>query len=937
MTQDRWEHLWQLFHAALALAPEKRQAWITAETAADPELAAELRSLLKAHEQEHSLLDEPMPDSASNRAGLRVGAWRLLRELGHGGMGVVWLAERADGAYEQQAAVKMLAPVWASPALVNRFAREREILARLHHPNIAVLLDGGTTADGQPYLVMEYVNGVPLHEFCRQRALPLTARLELFLKVCDAVDHAHRQLIVHRDLKPGNVLVTEDGVPKLLDFGIARLRESAREEPVTLPAERHLTPDYASPEQLRGDPVDVTSDGFSLGVILYELLVERRPWRLEGLTVERARAVMERSTPTAPSRVRERGETAVSASTLRGDLDRIVLKAIQHDPELRYPSVREFGADIQRYLAGLPVQARPATWSYRVGKFVRRHPIAVSASATALLVLCLLTTALWRESVRLDAALTQANKQTSRAQALSEFLTGLFLQADPEHHAGDPLEVGTILATGAERVRAAFDGDPTVKATFLTTLGRIHSHLGEFDRAESLLSEALALRERHDGDNHPETALTAAELAQVHELTDRHAEAEALLRRALAILSRTRADPATVRRLRMQLSAALQSQGKLAEAETALRQALADAPHSEPGTGEGWLRLGGLAWGKGDFQAAESHYRQGLAVFRHQHGETSPLAVKALNAVAAAVSQQGDFDTARQLYRETLALRRKIYGPEHPLTAETMAHLGAMLYNAGDYDAAIERSEAALQTQEAVYGPDAPPLANTLNNLALALAAKQEYRQAEQRFDRALRINRAAHGERHHKVAGNLSNLGLVRLEQGRLDEAKSALHEALAIQRGLYSDPHPATAYTLNHLGRAALESGDTATARQWFQEALTIRTTVHSDAHPTVADTLFWMGRLELAQDRPDVAAARLKRSLEIRRAAFGEDDWRSAESTATLGLALAETGDLETGLALMEQGIRQLRAARGDSDPRLAKLVAERARFSDGAASH
>lgn len=920
MKTERWERLWRSFHRALALSPEERAAWIDAEVGSVPGLAEELRSLIHAHEQQYSVLDAPLLGTAPPAAGARVGPWRLLHELGRGGVGVVWLAERADGAYHRQAAVKLLAPVWSGAASIRRFEREREILARLSHPHIALMLDGGTTGEGQPYLVMEYVQGETLDVYCREHGLTLEARLALFREVCDAVDYAHRQLVVHRDLKPGNILVTEECKAKLLDFGIAHLQQSMADRSVTAPAERRLTPDYASPEQLRGESAGTSADVFSLGVILYELLAGCRPWDLGGLTAQRAYTVMERSRPAAPSQANHSGP--VKGTDLRGDLDRIVLKAIELEPALRYSGARELAQDIERYRRGLPVLARPPTWTYHLSRFVRRHPVAVSASGAALGLLCSLTLALWFKSAHLQQTLEQAQQQTQRAEALGEFLTELFRQADPEYHGVEAPTVAGILSRGLERVRSAFDAQPDVKAALLTTLGRIHVHLGDYDTGEALLNEALALHGTRGGIMPSGGVDTVIELARLHQLLQHHSEAEALARRALAAPA-TGGDADAVFSARLALAAALQSQGRLAEAEAELRDALATGVE----TGEGWLRLGALAWGKAEFDTAEAHYRRALAAYREAHGAESPQAARALNAVAATLYRQGDYTAAETLYREVLALRERIYGIEHPRTVETQVHLGALLYDMGRYDAAIDQDTRALALQRKIFGPGEPALANLLNNLAVALMARQRFEEAEARLTEALRITRAAHGERHAKVAGNLGNLGLMQLELGDVRQAAVTLEQALDIQLELYPEPHPATAYTLNHLGRAALEAGDLAAARSRLAQALAIRSALHDPDHPQLADTLLWLGRVALAEQRPKDAAGHLEKARRIRKRALGDRDWRTAESGAFLGLALCGSGNPERGRPLLDAGIARMIAVRGEDDPRVRTLAAAR----------
>jgi serine/threonine protein kinase len=405
MSTPDWNELWSLFHRIVTLDQAKRKAAL-AELPA--EQAEELESLLQAHDQDGSLLDRPVLLTQALQPGRLIGPWALQGLIGEGGMGQVWLARRADGAYEKDVAIKLLALGSPTADLARRFARERAILARLDHPNIARLLDGGTLDNGQPYLVMEHVEGQELRAFSQIRALSINQRVELMLKICGAVDHAHRRLIIHRDLKPANILVTRSGQPKLLDFGIARLLHPDADSEQTIAAERRLTLEYASPEQLRGDPVDTRSDAFSLGVILFELLVGQRPWSVEGCSAIEAHS---RLTGRPPARLSRMAGSAGHRRQLQGDLDWIVGRAIEPDPDRRYADARELGDDLRRYLEGFPIQARPPSRSYRLGRFVRRHPLGVGSATLALAMMLTAGTLLWQQSRALAVALQAAEQE----------------------------------------------------------------------------------------------------------------------------------------------------------------------------------------------------------------------------------------------------------------------------------------------------------------------------------------------------------------------------------------------------------------------------------------------------------------------------------------------------------------------------------------------
>ncbi|AKS42473.1 serine/threonine-protein kinase [Wenzhouxiangella marina] len=862
-----WNELWSHFHRIVALDQAERKAELAA---LPPEQAAEIDALLRAHDQDDSLLDRPVVLSNEIQAGIRIGPWRLDSLLGEGGMGQVWSAERADGAYQQRVAIKLLALGLPDAAMMERLARERAILARLDHPNIARLLDGGTLGNGQPYLVMERVDGEALMRFAEDRQLSVRSRLELMRKICAAVDHAHRRLIVHRDLKPANILVTDAGEPKLLDFGIARLLDPDSTDQRTRAFERRLTLEYASPEQLRGDPVDTRSDAFSLGVILHELLVGQRPWAVEGCTAEQAHA---RVTGQPPRRVSRVAGDAALRRRLKGDLDWIVARALDADPERRYADARELGEDLERALEGFPVQARPPSRSYRVKRFIGRHPWGVGAGFTVLALMLSAGTILWVQSRALTHALAAEQQQTARAASLSEFLAELLVEADPEVHQGDPRSVEQVLADAAGRIEREFEDQPALKAELLTTLAGILYNRGDYARARELTDAALAL-----GGAAPAFPVRMLKL-RLALVDGRFDEVLRSSERMLASGDFEQAD-----QLRVIRAEAFQAMDDLASAAHALA-GLDPAGRAGDAAIEAWFRQGGLHWGRGDFDAAETSYREALALQIASYGAASTQAARGLNALASVRYRQGDLEEAERLFREVLERHESILGPRHPQTAETRVRLGALLYDRGEHEAAIIALEQALAEQTEAFGAAHPALANTHNNLALALAAQSDFTRAEAQFHAALAINREALGPAHSKVAGNLSNLGWMRIEQGAPREALPLLREALALQRELFPEAHPQLAYTLHHLGRATLMNGELEAAMDWLSEALAIRRAVHSENHPLLADTLVVLGQAEQAVGRPEQALALWHEALEIRRHRFGEDDSRTRQVRALL----------------------------------------------------
>jgi len=427
VTSTRWDRLNQLFHEALACPPERRTAWLKEACGHDAELVAELTELLASHGRGEGLMERPAIAAApdwlqreGSAVGQRFGPWRITRELGRGGMGAVYLAERADGAFEQRVALKLVKRGMDSEHVLARFRSERQILAGLEHPNIARLLDGGASEDGQPFLVMEYIEGQRIDEFARAQRLPVADRLRLWLPVASAVSYAHQHLVVHRDIKPANILVTADGTPKLLDFGIARLLDPAADVTSTVTELRMLTPEYASPEQIEGRHTATTTDVYSLGVVLYELLTGRSPYKARSRSPRDIADAITTTEPVRPSVAAAETDPSLGRR-LRGDLDTILLTSLRKEPARRYPSVERFAGDVRRHLDGLPVRARPDTIGYRTGKFVRRHQAGVAAAVLVALALVggIVGTAWQARQARAAQALAERRFNDVRALAHS--------------------------------------------------------------------------------------------------------------------------------------------------------------------------------------------------------------------------------------------------------------------------------------------------------------------------------------------------------------------------------------------------------------------------------------------------------------------------------------------------------------------------------------
>jgi len=853
VTGERWSEVERIFDEALSRAPEERARFLASTCGGDAELAAEVRSLLRAHDSSAGFLDELdgaraarlLEATEESAVGATIGPYRALRELGRGGMGVVYLAERADGQFEQRVALKLIKRGMDSDEILRRFLTERQILARLEHPGIARLLDGGVTPQGQPYFALEYVEGTPLPAWADERGAGVETRLRLFREVCLAVQHAHQRLVVHRDLKPSNILVTPEGRPKLLDFGIAKLLDTrdAAGHPATRTGWLLATPEYASPEQLRGEPVGTAADVYALGMILYELLAGRRPAR-EGEP--------ERPSSLAAGRLRRR---------LRGDLDVIVLKALHKEPERRYPSVEALLDDVDRYLGGLPIRARPDSAAYHAAKFVRRHRVAVGAAALVLLSATAGTVvALWQARSARHAA--------ARAGAVRDFVVQMFEQADPVAAQGEQITARELLDRGTERIAVDLADQPELRAEMSALMGQLYYDLGLYDRSIELYDAALALR------RDPETLLG---LSGVHREKGEYDLAEPLVREALALQRKT-------------------------------------SPGDHARLGATLNHLGLVLTEAGDYEAGEATYREALAELRHAHGGDDPEVATCLGNLGQVLKYKGDFDAAEPLYREALAMNRRLHPGDHPAVADVLGNLGVLLGQHGDLDGSIAATREALEIRRRLFGDEHPDVVLTLNNLAMAYYTMADYDAAEPLMRRVLELNRKIFGDDNRRVATNLNNLGVVLKAKGKYDEAIALYEEALPKQRKLLGEDHPYVALIETGLADALLWRGDPERAEPLIESAVATQERELEETHPRVSTALSVLGRLRLDQGRAEEAEPILRRAVRLGEATFSSDSWKLAEARALLGECLVRLHRIDEGAALLRVACPVLEDKRG-----------------------
>ena len=815
--------------------------------------------------------------------GDRIGPYRVLRTLGVGGMGEVYLAERADAEFDQKVAIKVVHGSSVSRSVQSRLRIERQILAQLDHPNIAHLLDGGTLPDGTVYIVMEYVDGLPIDEYCDANRLDITARLRLFQVVCAAVHYAHQNLVVHRDLKPSNILVTGGGSPKLLDFGIAKLldeRQATHNTVAMTHADfRIMTPDHASPEQVTGGAITTASDIYVLGVLLYKLLAGTGPFVISSMrladierticaTVPPPASAAVNTSDTAEARLISgvRGTTANRLRrTLQGDLDNIVCMAMRKEPERRYGSSQQMANDIQRYLEGKPVIARSDTLSYRSAKFVRRHWLPVAGGVSLFALIISFATTMYVQSERIAAERDRvaeqrmvADRERGRAEEVSAFLVNLFKLTDPEENRGNQITARELLDAGAKRLQSALQDQPATKATLLTTIASVYDSLGQYQDAVPILQQSLALQ------------------AQTHD--------------------RTRLDTL------LEEGRALAGSGDLQGADAPLKEALSLA-QTEFGaasqeTGRAMRELGRLRHQQGSFADAKALYVRSLDIL--ENTQAPPTEISALlDDLAQVYAREQQWALAKQTYERALEVDRRVLGDDHPRVAMHLQNLAFVMQNLGDLKKAESLYRDAIRRKERAYGAGDVQTAAAKGNYGSLLEREGRFTEAEPLLRGALSLTLAQYGPNHRFVGYAHVSLGMLLNDEGDLAGAESEFRQALVIYDTSLPANHQWRAAALMQLARVLVDRGKSEEALPQSEESLKIWTatsassSVTAPAHSIHAYVLAHVGRTQ-------EAANELTATLPIMLSSRGPDDPAVRRAQAWLQSLQAKQPPVATPLA-------------------------------------
>lgn len=783
----------------------------------------------------------------------------MLRSLGAGGMGEVYLAERADAQFEQQVAIKVVHGGALAVSMHSRLKLERQILAQLDHPNIAHLLDGGALPDGSAYIVMEYIDGEAIDVYCDLHCLDINARLKLFQTVCAAVHYAHQNLIVHRDLKPSNILVTGAGIPKLLDFGIAKLldeRQAARHTLAVTQADiRIMTPDHASPEQVRGQAITTSSDVYVLGVLLYKLLCGTSPFFIASMRLsEIERAICEKD-PLPPSQMVSAEELPESKSVaeargtsakrlrraLDGDLNNIVLMAMRKEPERRYGSAEQLAADIQRFLEGKPVIARRDTVSYRTSKFVKRHWLPVSAAAAVAFMIIAFSVTTYQQSLRIAAERDRAAQQReraeherARAEEVSSFLVNLFKLSDPEENRGNQVTARELLDSGAKRLEAGLQDQPETKAALLSTVGAVYDSLGQYQDALPILDEALQLQGPARDGSHIGTLLEIAS-----------------------------------------------------------------------------ARIG-----TGDLPRAEPPLQNALHISQSEFGAKSIESGRTLWALGRLRLQQGRFGEAQDLFIKSVAILQADNAPQTDISS-LLDDLAKVYTRGQQWELAKQTYERALAIDRRILGDDHPRVAQHLENLAIVEQNIGDLKQAETLYLDSLKRMDSAYGERHPETAIAKGNYGLLLQREGRLTEAEPLLRDAVAIRLSLFGPSNYNVGYARVSLAMLLHDKGDLATSESEFRQALAIYDKSLPANHQNRASLLMHFARLLVDRNKSAEALAKSEESVKIWTATSPASSPQTALAHAIHAYALEHLGKLPQAAAELDAAVPVLAKARGPDD--------------------
>ncbi len=944
MNPDRWNNIQLLFEKALELDESEREIFLAQECGEDRELFDEVVSLLAADKKAHSLFSGSAADYISIDEtvieGKNFGNYRAVKQIGVGGMGSVYLAERSDGVFEQKVALKIVKPGMNSEDIIKRFEGERQILARLQHPNIAGLLDGGISEIGLPFFTMEYVEGKPVTEYCDEKNLSIDQRLRLFNKVCEAVLYAHQNLVIHRDIKPGNILVQEDGTVKLLDFGIAKVfEEDETDKSLTRTGIRVMTPEYASPEQVRGEPVSTATDIYSLGLILYQLLSGCPPYEVNttsALEMERIICLTEPQKPstmitkislsgagqkTSSDFITTKRSTTISKLRKRisGDLDNICLMAIRKEPERRYNSVAQLINDIDNHLNGIPVTARKSTASYRTKKFIKRHKTGVVITSLSILAITLVTVFY---TVRLAEERDKAQLAAEKSKKVSDFLAGIFEVADPEQSKGESITARELLDNGVKRIETELSDQPEVLANMLGVTGNVYKSLGLYKNALLLLQKALVLNDSLLGSNSPESAKSLNDLANLNFAMGDYESAIEKFNKAIRIRTDIYGEesPETAESMN-DLAMVLREEGQykrsenLLSASLSIRQKFMSGNSSEVAQSINNLAL--VKADEGEYDTAEKLFEKSLKIKEKLYGKVHPSVTETIGNLAQLHQQMGKYKDASELFKETLEIDKKLFGEFHPTISTDLYNIASNTALMGDLNGAEKLYSEVLELDKKLLGQKHPYIALDLNNLAGIMSDKGNYARAEELYKKSLNLNKKIYGEEHPEVATSLSNLGVLYERWGKYNTAEPLLKSALEMRTKLLGEDHPNAVTSINIYASLMLKTEKYKESVELYRKSLSLRIKLLGDDHPLTAGAFLGLGNALIEIDSLKKAEEKIKHGIDIYKNKLPRDHWNVSYGESLLGKCYTREGRFRDAEEVLLKAYQNLLQKRGKND--------------------
>ena len=802
-----------IFERALELDKIGREEFFKNLSEEEKKHIAEVKSLLDAFESNNTFLEVPPSrsiffeesDSPHPLIGQHIGSYLIEGEIGIGGMGIVFIGKRDDKEFEQKVAIKILKQGLTSEYLVKRFQNERQTLANLQHPNIAKLFDGGKTKEGLPYLIMEYIDGIPITDYCNEHKLNLAERLNLFITVCNAVQYAHQNLVVHRDIKPGNILVNKDGRPKLLDFGVAKLLDADSDsvnDGLTKTGMWHLTPDFASPEQIKGESITTSSDIYSLGVLLYQLISGNSPYKINNLSPVAIVKILYEERISPPSEALKKSEEHLSnknseeepgidksnikSKQIKGDLDNIVLKAMHKDSNQRYFSVQEFAIDIDRYLKNLPVLARRDSLTYRFSKFIQRHKVGFALFIIGNLLAFISIAAIIYQGNIAAKERDKANIELNKFEAVNDFLLEMFSSADPGSK-GKDIKVYDLLDKASEDVDVKLKNQPEIKSTIKQTLGSTFIGLGEYEKAKNLLLESLESNKKIFGLNSKEVAKSYHQIGLCYD----------------------------------------------------------------------WI---------GNFQLADSFHILGINTYQNITGKPLKGLADNLNDYGAMLTNLGLYDSAGVLLKRALDIYRTYNEERGQKEAITINNLAVNLHHQNKVDEAEKYYLEALKVLTNLYGTNRPEVASIYNNLAFIYMDNKNYDASENAFINAYEIKKMVLGKQHPSIGSAQSNLGMLYFVKGDYKKAEIPLRESIDFFNSIkaYKDPFLSLAYYW--LGRTYLESNRFFDSENMLRKSISLREEIYTKNHSKTWSSIGELAICLLKQKKYSESEKLLNETLEF-----------------------------------------------------------------------